>query len=201
MADQFRLDWNGEAAKAKAKQLAYQALVRIVLAVTRQAKLLLSVPGTGRNGGKGGGTKKAKATAFKKHSMDLTKEDLPALGKALRGKKKGVPFRGINPSDLTPAHLANPHGKKAKATGSGSGGVTHSAPGEPPFKQTGRLRGSVTYEIDEATSTARVGTNLDYGRHLELGTKKGLLARPWLRRAVDDCKGLITAILGSLKGF
>ena len=34
-----------------------------------------------------------------------------------------------------------------------------SRPGEPPHKQTGRLRGSVTYEVTEIRG--RVGTNVE----------------------------------------
>lgn len=50
----------------------------------------------------------------------------------------------------------------------------HSLPGDPPFKQTGRLRGSIAWEqVDDAT--ARVGTNLVYGRVLETR-----LDRPYL---------------------
>lgn len=64
--------------------------------------------------------------------------------------------------------------------------VEVSKPGEPPRKQTGRLRASVTHEVDEEGLEARVGTNVDYGKHLELGTKRGLLPRPWLRRALAE---------------
>jgi hypothetical protein len=60
----------------------------------------------------------------------------------------------------------------------------HSKPGEPPRKQTGRLRGSVTHEVDKKASEGRVGTNVAYGKYLELGTKRGILPRPWLRRAL-----------------
>jgi len=73
-----------------------------------------------------------------------------------------------------------------RVEGKQHGPVERSKPGEPPRKQTGRLRGSVTHEIDEETMTARVGTNVDYGKHLELGTKKGILPRPWLRRALAE---------------
>lgn len=73
--------------------------------------------------------------------------------------------------------------------------VVRSKPGEPPRKQTGRLRASVAHEVDEATLTARVGTNVVYGRHLELGTKRGLAPRPWLRRALAEVAARIEQIL------
>ena len=77
-------------------------------------------------------------------------------------------------------------------------GAFPSRPGEPPHKQTGRLRESVQYEVDEQESTARVGTNLDYGASLELGTSRGIAPRPWLRRALDETAAKINAILAGL---
>lgn len=75
-----------------------------------------------------------------------------------------------------------------------------SAPGEPPRKQTGRLRGSVTYEVDEKTMSARVGTNLPYGKDLELGTKRGIKPRPWLRRALFEMQAKVNELLGQIHG-
>jgi phage gpG-like protein len=67
-----------------------------------------------------------------------------------------------------------------------------SSPGEPPHVQTDRLRGSVAWEI--LGIVARVGTNLKYGRWLELGTSK-MAARPWLRRALAEMRQAVIAIL------
>ena len=75
-----------------------------------------------------------------------------------------------------------------------------SAPGEPPHKQTGRLRASVTHEVDPATLQARVGTNIPYGRFLETGTKRGIAPRPWLRRALAECAAKINALLAQIGG-
>ena len=77
--------------------------------------------------------------------------------------------------------------------------VVRSAPGEPPRKQTGTLRASVTYEVDEKTLKARAGTNLKYGKALELGTKKGLKPRPWLRRALFETKGKVSELLSQIE--
>jgi phage gpG-like protein len=88
-----------------------------------------------------------------------------------------------------------------KVKGKRVGPVVHSAPGEPPRKQTGRLRASVTYEVDAKALQARAGTNVEYGRHLELGTKRGIKPRPWLRRAVAECSAQIQSLLAQLKGF
>lgn len=78
------------------------------------------------------------------------------------------------------------------------GPVTHSKPGEPPRKQTGTLRRSVQAEVDERSLTARVGTNVEYGKHLELGTKRGIKPRPWLRRALAESLPKINAWLATL---
>lgn len=74
-------------------------------------------------------------------------------------------------------------------------GSVVSEPGEPPRKQTGRLRASVAHEVDRQRLIARVGTNVDYGRWLELGTSK-MAARPWLRRALYESAVQVRAILG-----
>lgn len=74
-------------------------------------------------------------------------------------------------------------------------GAVRSTAGEPPRKQTGRLRASVTYEVDAASLTARVGTNVQYGKYLELGTRRGIAPRPWLRRALAECQAQIQQIL------
>ncbi len=77
-------------------------------------------------------------------------------------------------------------------------GAARSKPGEPPRKQTGRLRAAVASEIDESTLTARVGTNVKYGKYLELGTKRGILPRPWLRRALFESQAQIDSLEGKI---
>lgn len=71
-------------------------------------------------------------------------------------------------------------------------GAHPSKPGEPPRKQTGRLLGSVAWEISGLV--ARVGTNVKYGRWLELATAR-MAARPWLRRALKEMLGFIEAVM------
>jgi HK97 gp10 family phage protein len=73
-------------------------------------------------------------------------------------------------------------------------GAVVSDPGEPPRKQFGRLRASVASEADEGRLAARVGTNVKYGRWLELGTQN-MAARPWLRRALNESLSRVRAIL------
>lgn len=59
-----------------------------------------------------------------------------------------------------------------------------SHPGQPPRRQTGNLQASVFSQVDEESLSAFVGTNVDYGEYLELGTKRGIAPRPWLRPAL-----------------
>jgi phage gpG-like protein len=94
---------------------------------------------------------------------------------------------------LSVAGTAVSTGGKGKRKGARITGAVRSMPGEPPRKQTGRLRSSVMYETHGLT--ARVGTNVKYGKKLELGTKRGIAARPWLRRALAECMDKINGLL------
>lgn len=82
-------------------------------------------------------------------------------------------------------------------TGVGGGGnliygANPSKPGEPPHVQTGRLRASIAYEVEG--NVTRIGTNVIYGRHLEVGTSK-MAPRPWLRRMLAEMTPTFRAIL------
>lgn len=72
-----------------------------------------------------------------------------------------------------------------------------SAPGEPPHRRTGRLRASVAREVvrEGSATVGRVGTNVKYGRWLELGTSR-MAARPWLRRALVEMRPAIMRLFG-----
>jgi hypothetical protein len=84
-----------------------------------------------------------------------------------------------------------------RVKGRKSGPIVRSLPGEPPRKQTGRLWASVDYEVDEADMSGRVGTNVEYGRALELGKKRGLKPRPWLRRALAEMTARVNELLAA----
>lgn len=73
-------------------------------------------------------------------------------------------------------------------------GAFPSKPGEPPHKQTGRLRMSAAKEIIENLLIARVGSNVKYLRPLEFGSSK-MAPRPSLRRALAESRDEIEAIL------
>lgn len=83
-------------------------------------------------------------------------------------------------------------------------GLAPSAPGEPPKTLSARLKQSVAFAVsrDFAKIALRVGTNVVYGRRLELGfhgrDKKGRNisqeARPWLRVSVEESRRAIQRI-------
>ena len=67
-----------------------------------------------------------------------------------------------------------------------------SSPGEPPRRQSGQLRDSLRTEIAPGRPSAAVGTDLDYGAHLEFGTQD-TAPRPWLQPAVQNALPRIKA--------
>lgn len=83
------------------------------------------------------------------------------------------------------------------------GGKIHraSAPGEPPAVDTGRLRSSITHDVQVQGNevVGLVGTNIEYARRLELGfvgtdrlgRTVNQAARPFLRPAVFNNKAEI----------
>jgi hypothetical protein len=127
------LEWHGKEAQELVHKKAVKAVTIICISITRRAKVLLSVAGTGK----------------------------------VKGKRVGK--------------------------------VKHAPAGQPPFKQTGRGRASVTYEVDDGSITGRAGTNVDYMKHQELGTKRGLKPHPWLRRAYDWTAAQVESILAPLQ--
>lgn len=48
---------------------------------------------------------------------------------------------------------------------------------------TGRLRSSITHETDK--NTAYIGTNVEYGPYVEMGTSR-MRAQPFLEPAIDE---------------
>jgi hypothetical protein len=67
-----------------------------------------------------------------------------------------------------------------------------SAPFEPPRRQTGSLRDSLTVELAPDRLSARVSTPLDVGADLEFGTQD-MAPRPWLAPAVENARPRIQA--------
>lgn len=74
---------------------------------------------------------------------------------------------------------------------------TASAPGQPPAVATARLRQSVktSIEVENRAVVGKVGTDLEYGKALEFGTKN-MAARPWLKRSFDESMDKVKGIFG-----
>lgn len=99
------------------------------------------------------------------------------------------------------------HGKAVKLIQANSSGtrriryspkrsVIVSKPGSPPNTDTGRLVQSIKFEFQDGGLTGIVGTNLKYGKALEMGTKK-MEPRPWLSTAVRETKKEVSKIFTS----
>jgi HK97 gp10 family phage protein len=71
-----------------------------------------------------------------------------------------------------------------------------SIPGMPPAVDTGRLRASITHEVESVTGDiiGRVGTNVKYSKWLEHGTSR-MEPRPFLFPALEVSKSRIKDLL------
>ena len=74
-----------------------------------------------------------------------------------------------------------------------------SVAGYPPAVDTGTLRRSITYQVDEDKLEGEVGsviTNPPYGAYLELGTSR-MKPRKWLQPAIDRNIGELKQMVGN----
>lgn len=58
---------------------------------------------------------------------------------------------------------------------------------------TGNLRGSIVQSVKDASLTATVSTNVEYGQYIEFGTRY-FTAKPFMRPALNDNKAKIKKI-------
>lgn len=65
-----------------------------------------------------------------------------------------------------------------------------SLPGDPPHKRTARLQTSISWRLGEDSEGlyAAIGTDLPYGKYLELGTDR-IEPRPFLKPALAAATG------------
>lgn len=68
-------------------------------------------------------------------------------------------------------------------------------PGDYPHMRTGHLRSNVVAEHNKKEMTSRIGTNVPYGRFLELGLLQGGVRYPWLSRGLVEHATTIRRIL------
>ena len=144
--------WRGPQVRAAIEARTRRVVSAACIIVAREAKELISISGTGRLAPKGSTSRYvAPRYAYMKKK-----------GKhVLVGGKIVVRHQGGNAAKVY--------------------GAFPSKAGQPPRKQTGHLRRSVTYNVNGLVG--RVGTPIKYGRYLELGTRH-MKPRPWLRRSL-----------------
>lgn len=87
--------------------------------------------------------------------------------------------------------------QKTSGKGLKQTGLQPSQPGEYPKKVLGFLRRNIRYTINKRPRIiGRFGTNVKYGKHLELGTRK-MRRRPWLMRTLVENMSTMRQILGT----
>lgn len=67
---------------------------------------------------------------------------------------------------------------------------TAASPGNPPNSDTGNLVKNILFGFNPKMTIGWVGTNLKYGKYLELGTED-MAARPWLQPAAKMSEDFI----------
>lgn len=77
--------------------------------------------------------------------------------------------------------------------------VRVSKPGDAPNTDFGTLIKSIGWNIDETNMIGEVGTNLEYGKHLEFGTQN-MAARPWLQPALERARPQLVKIFRKGRG-
>lgn len=177
-----QVNWYGEGAQKFVRRQTISALRRACIEITRRAKELLSVSGIGflvrgevaKNAANRRTVTGARLTHFESDGHQFAARETKNI--LIQQKTKDS---GQNKPNVY--------------------GAFPSSPGEPPHLQSGQLRMSVTYEVDTESSPmqGRVGTNLDYGKFLELGTRRGLKPRPWLLRAALEMRNRVDLHLGA----
>lgn len=169
----MKINWYGPKIKKQIEDEMRNRIRASAIMVQGHAKELISVEGTGV-----WASKKAKRGSIGWRSGWVHIGQNATVGQIIMHRKTG----------------ALVHEKRTSKSQRLAYNAFPSKPGEPPRVQTGRLRGSVAWEMS-SKFIARVGTNVKYGRWLESGTRK-MRPRPWLRRALNEMVGEINRILG-----
>ena len=76
--------------------------------------------------------------------------------------------------------------------------AVYDQPESPYYVRTGRLRNSITHEVETSEKAVYVGSNVEYAPYVELGTYR-MAPRPFIEPAIEnyseDYKKILQAIL------
>jgi hypothetical protein len=169
------VNWHGAQFDAELNAKVERKLDAAAIKVSTRVKKLLSVPGTAKRATRGRRTRVYR-------SGDSVKD-------------------GVRAADSTKAVLTRLRDRKVwlgeysrKSKGSVIFNASHAPAGEPPYKQTGRLRASITWE-KPGPMVRRVGTNVKYARNQELGITVN--PHPFLRPGLADSRPDIDRLFSS----
>lgn len=95
---------------------------------------------------------------------------------------KGLTVAAQVGADAAVRGFSKTSGRVVGKTKTGRNKYVAARPGDPPGIRTGNLRNSVASTKGE-NLRALIGSNIEYGLHLERGTSR-MAARPWLKRSV-----------------
>ena len=121
-------------------------------------------------------------------TTEVKKITADKLERAARGFRDFLREKVSVPNTAT---LTGPGGKHTQLRG-----ANPSEPGEYPHKLTGQLRRNINMECDPTVMIARIGTNVLYGKFLELGTRL-MEPRPWMSRGLMEFASRIKRIMES----
>lgn len=129
----------------------------------------------------------------------MTYNNLPQIAKKMPGEVSAV-LRKIGKdveADAKARLEGSRHGRIYKVSKTGK---THqaSAPGEAPANDIGNLQNSIKMKVESPTRVI-VYVGAKYGMSLEYGNKRGMLARPFMRPAVEKIRPSFIAAMKALE--
>lgn len=177
----IRREKNWTAVNAQLKLIVREAVGASAVTWQNELVTMLSRPGRGRYYARSSATRKLAVNKFGEldaatvHFLK-TEEARRVTRAAERGRKVATrPLRGIG------IHRA-------------------SAPGDPPAVDTGHLRRSMQVDasrLNQQQPTARIGTNVEYARGLEYGTRS-IAPRPYFRPSVPKARPKVLSIFRTM---
>ena len=138
--------------------------------------------------------------------VEILSNSIPKEIKGLKGASAEVLFEFVSSMTRSTHKRAvqgiqrGPHSGRFYRSSVSNAMHQASAPGEYPMSDSGRLASSIEFELPkkgDMTPEGIVGTNLMYGKHLELkpSTRGG---RPWLSRAFNEATDGAEALLAKI---